>query len=392
MTDGMETEAKPESIWRYFDQAATSRPKPKAVLEAMIRYQREICASPGRSGHRLSVEAGRIVFHARDALAELFGVADPLRIALTKNATEALNIVIQGFLKPGDHVVTSGMEHNSVMRPLRAREREGVGLTVVTASPEGLLDPDDVRRALRPETRLLLVTHASNVTGTIQPVAELAALSRETGIPLCLDAAQSAGVLPLAAEEGIDLIAFTGHKSLFGPQGTGGLYLREGLEKEIRPLLRGGTGSRSESEEQPSFLPDLYESGTPNTVGVAGLEAGVRFVLSAGLDQIRRREEGLTRRFLAGLRNLEGVTVFGPKEAERRTAVVSVRLRRLSPSAAALALDERFGILCRPGLHCAPAAHRTLGTFPEGTLRFSFGYFHTEDDIDEAVRALEELR
>lgn len=378
--------------WLYFDQAATSRPKPEAVIEAMVRYQREVCASPGRSGHSLSIEAGRIVLAAREALAELLGVRDPLRICLTNNATEALNIVIRGLLRPGDHVVTTSLEHNSVMRPLRAREKEGVRLTVVPCSKEGLLDPQDVRRAIRPETRLLIVTHASNVTGTILPVAELGAMARALGIPFCVDAAQSAGILPIDVEKlGIDLLAFTGHKSLFGPQGTGGLYVGPGLEREIPPLMAGGTGSRSEFEEHPDFLPDRFEAGTPNTVGIAGLAAGVRFVLEEGVARIRDHEMRLAGRFCQGAAAIKGITLLGPADADKRIGVVSLRIDDLSPSEAALRLDERFGILCRPGLHCAPAAHRTIGTFPEGTLRFSFGYFNTEAEIDAALEALEAI-
>jgi cysteine desulfurase family protein len=377
----------------YLDNAATSWPKPEATIEAMMAHQRLAGGNPGRSGHRLSIEAGRTVYDTREILARLFNIADPLRIVFTKNSTEALNIALLGLLAPGDHVVTTGMEHNSVMRPLRYLASRGVELSVVPCSPAGELDPRDIERALRPNSRAIVLTHASNVTGTILPVAAVAAIARGRGIACCLDAAQSAGALPIdVAALGIDLLAFTGHKSLFGPQGTGGLYIREGLDREIAPLMRGGTGSFSEREEQPDFLPDKYESGTPNTVGLAGLGAGAAFVLTQGVETIRAREEALTRRFLDRMADLgAGVTLYGPRQMAQRTSVVSFNVAGASPSEAALFFDERFGILSRPGLHCAPAAHRTLGTFPDGTVRFSFGFFNTEDPIDRAAAAVAAL-
>lgn len=377
----------------YLDNAATSWPKPDAVIEAMIRHQRMVGGSPGRSGHRLSIEAGRAVYGVRETIARLFHIADPLRIVFTKNSTEALNIALLGLLKPGDHVVTTGMEHNSVMRPLRFLASHGVELTVVACSPRGDLDPGDIRRALRPNTRAVVLTHASNVTGTIMPVQEVAAIARERDIVTCVDAAQTAGVLPIDVEMmAIDLLAFTGHKSLFGPQGTGGLYIRKGLDDRISPLMRGGTGSRSEFEEQPDFMPDKYEAGTPNAPGLAGLAAGTAFVLAKGPERIHAREKALARRFLNHLEALDGdATIYGPRDMETRTSVVSFNLRDIVPSDAALFFDERFGILCRPGLHCAPAAHRTIGSFPQGTIRFSFGFFNTEAEVDLAAEAVVRL-
>ena len=376
----------------YFDNAATTFPKPAETLEAMARCLREAGGSPGRSGHRLSIEAGRVLFRARESLAGLFGVSDSLRIVLTKNATEALNIAVCGLLKPGDHVVTSGMEHNSVMRPLRALAPAGVDLTVVACSPAGELDPEDVARAVRMETRAIVLTHASNVTGTIMPVAAVGRIAREREVLFCVDAAQTAGALPIDVQAMyIDLLAFTGHKSLFGPQGTGGLYVRDGLEREVRPIMRGGTGSHSEREEQPGFMPDCYESGTPNTVGAAGLDAGVGFVTARGIENIRAHEERLTGLFLAGVESIEGVKVYGPRDPSRRMPVVSIGLSGPDPAAVSLELDERFGIMTRPGLHCAPAAHNTIGTYPSGTVRFSFGCFNTEGQVGRALEAIREL-
>ncbi len=376
----------------YFDNAATSWPKPEATPAAMDRYLREIGGSPGRSAHRLSLEAGRIVLEAREAVAQILGADDPFRIVFTKNATEALNIAFRGLLKPGDHVITSSMEHNSVMRPLRALEAEGVAVSVIPCSARGELDPGDIPTAIRPTTRAVILTHASNVTGTILPVREAGRIAREHGLLLIVDAAQTAGAVPIAVEEmGIDLLAFTGHKALFGPPGTGGLYIKKGLETQIRPLMTGGTGSRSEFEEQPSFLPDKFESGTPNTIGLAGLGAGVSWILARGVAAIRTREELLTARFIGGLQGIPGAALYGPVDPPSRTAVVSFNIAGLLPSEAALELDERFAIMARPGLHCAPAAHRTIGTFPQGTVRFGFGFFNTEAQIDTALEAIRNL-
>jgi len=376
----------------YFDNAATSWPKPEATGAAMERFLRECGGSPGRSGHRLSIAAGRIVLEAREAMAALIGADDPLRIVFTKNATEALNIALRGFLKPGDHVITSSMEHNSVMRPLRQLEADGVALSVLPCSGRGELDPGTIRPAIRTCTRMMVLTHASNVTGTILPIAEAARIVHDHGIAVCIDAAQTAGALPIhVGEMGIDLLAFTGHKALFGPSGTGGLYIAPGLEEQLRPLMAGGTGSRSEFEGQPDFLPDKFEAGTPNSVGLAGLGAGVSWLLARGVETVRTHETALTARFLEGLRDTPGIFLYGPQDPSLQTAVVSFNIAGLEPSEAALALDERFGILSRPGLHCAPAAHRTIGTFPRGTVRFGFGLFNTPDQIDRAIEALRSL-
>jgi len=378
----------------YLDNAATSWPKPPQVLAAMARFLTEVGANPGRSGHRLSVEAGRIVYAAREAVAELFHAPDPLRVVFGMNATEGLNLALRGLLRPGDHVVTSSMEHNSVMRPLRALEREGVSVTVVPCSPEGFLDPQAVLSALRPETRLVVLNHASNVTGTLLPVAEVGrALHRMGGPLLVVDAAQSGGAVPINMQaDGIDLLAFTGHKSLYGPMGTGGLIIGERVPlEEFRPLIRGGTGSRSEREEQPDFLPDMCESGTPNAVGLAGLEAGVRWVLEQRVEALRAHEVELTQRLSDGLREIPGVTVYGPDDARLRTAVVSFNIAGMEPSEVGMRLDEEYGIMCRVGLHCAPAAHRTIGTFPAGTVRFALGAFTTREEVDAALRAVARL-
>ena len=281
----------------YFDNAATTFPKPEETIRQMNHFMTQIGGSPGRSGHRLSIAAARVVYEARERVAELLGAADPLEVVFTKNATEALNIAAFGLLKTGEHVITSSMEHNSVMRPLRALEERGVELTVLPCSSTGELDPRDIIACIRKNTRAIFLTHASNVTGTIMPVSAVGSIAREYDLIFCIDAAQTAGALPIDVRSAhVDLLAFTGHKSLFGPQGTGGLYIRKGLENKIEMLMRGGTGSRSESESHPGFMPDRFESGTPNAVGIAGLGAGAAFV-SARIGKIRSHEMKLTGLF-----------------------------------------------------------------------------------------------
>jgi cysteine desulfurase family protein len=378
----------------YFDNAATSWPKPPRVLEAMSNFMTEVGGSPGRSAHRLSIEAGRIVYEAREVLARLFNVTDPLRVVFGLNATEALNLALQGVLRAGDHVVTSSMEHNSVMRPLRALEETGqVEITVVPCSSQGFLDPGDLESALRSNTRMIVLNHASNVVGSVLPVGEAGSIARRHGALLLVDAAQTAGAYSLDMNSmGIDLLAFTGHKALFGPQGTGGLCMGQRVAvADIEPVKRGGTGSRSEREEQPEFLPDMCESGTPNTVGLAGLLAGAEYVIHEGVERIRAGEVELTRRLMAGLLEIPGVTVYGGHDAELQTANVSFNIEGLAPSEVGLTLDEDYEVMSRVGLHCAPAAHRTIGTFPVGTVRFSLSYFNTTDEVDEALMAVRRI-
>lgn len=376
----------------YLDNAASSWPKPDETWQAMEHFMRNIGANPGRSGHRLSIEAGRILMDAREALAELFGINDSLRICFTRNATESLNLAIFGTLQAGDHCITSSMEHNSVMRPLRALEKKGVEITLTPCSSKGELDPQQIEKAIKANTKLVVTTHASNVTGTLMPIGAIGKITRKHGVLFCIDAAQTAGAYPIDLKKmDIDFLAFTGHKALYGPQGTGGLYIREGLEADLEALTRGGTGSRSEFQEQPDFMPDKYESGTPNTVGVAGLGAGARFILAQGVARIRAKEQALTRILIEGLGSIPGVCVYGCRDAERQVAIVSFTIRDLSPSEITMELDEEFGIMSRPGLHCAPAAHLTIDTFPQGTVRLSAGYFTTKEDIAVALGAVEKI-
>ncbi len=377
----------------YLDNASTSWPKPAVVPEAMAAFLRDTGANPSRSGHKLSIKAGKNVLAARISVAEFFGESDPLRVIFTHNITTALNTVLRGFLRPGDNVVTTGMEHNAVMRPLRRLETSGVHITIVPCSSIGLLDPDDLRRRLNSHTRLIVINHASNVCGTVQPVAEVGAIAREQGIPLLLDTAQSAGCFPVHMEEsGVDILAFTGHKGLLGPTGTGGLVFAKGFDPEqIDPLITGGTGSASEKREHPEFLPDRFEAGTINACGIASLAAGIKFISTMGMNALAGRKQELAARLVNGLMGIEGVEIQGDPLKINSAPVVSMTTKGISCSSLAQSLDEGFEIACRAGLHCAPAAHMTLGTFPEGSLRLSPGIFNTIDEMDMTVNAIREL-
>ncbi len=374
----------------YFDNAATSWPKPPAVSTAIVEQLNNAAGNPGRAGHRLSAAAAGIVADARAAVAELLHVVDPTRIVFTHNATQALNIALDSLLQPGAHVVTTSVEHNSLMRPLRHLERAGVELTVVACGRDGTLDVAAVRKAFRANTCLLVVAHASNAIGTLLPIADLAALAHARGVPLLVDAAQTAGAVPIDVQAlGVDMLAFTGHKALLGPTGTGGLYIRPGLE--LSPLMRGATGSDSAYEIQPLFMPDVHESGTVNVTGLAGLAASVRYLLDVGIDTVRAHREMLVTRFLTAMSSVAWTTIYGPADAARRCGIVSFNVAGASSSEVALLLDDSFGVMARAGLHCAPAAHRTLGTFPNGSVRFSFGWFNTPEEVDAAILALRDI-
>lgn len=382
--------AKSERII-YLDHAATSWPKPPEVVEAMRDAIIHDGANPGRGSHRMAVSAGRIVFEARKALAELFRIANPNDIALTFNTTIALNMAIKGLLKPGDHVVATAVEHNAVRRPLEYLKRTiGLKVAYVETDDRGRLDPGRVREALRPDTKLVIVNHSSNLLGSILPVAEIGEMTRKRGIRLLVDAAQSAGVLPIDVEAmGIDLLAFPGHKGLLGPQGTGGLYIHP--EVVLEPILHGGTGSQSESADQPDVRPDRYESGTVNTPGLAGLTAGVRHVLHETVESIYNREWSLTQRLMEGLSAIDGVRVLGPEAGEPRTGIVSFIIGSADPSETAFILDRHYGIAVRAGFHCTPLAHGTAGTEATGAVRASVGWSTTEADVDALIAAAKEI-
>jgi cysteine desulfurase family protein len=380
----------------YLDNAATSYPKPEEVYRGMESFVRAAGANPGRGGHRRAVEAEAMIQDTRRLLAQLFGCRRPERVIMAHNATDGLNMAIKGVLRRGDHVITSVLEHNSVSRPLNQMEVDGViTLTRLPANGRHLLDPDDVARAFTGKTRLVAITHASNVTGTIQPVAAIGRLARERGALLLVDAAQSAGVVPIDVERDlIDLLAFTGHKGLLGPTGTGGLVVGE--RAEVAPWREGGTGGDSSSPVQPSEFPHRLEGGTPNVFGIAGLREGIRILLARGVDSVLPHERRLLATFYRALEKPERAQWHGAERAlqtdgEGRVGLVSLNLPGYAPAELGAILDERFDIAVRPGLHCAPYAHQHLGTFPQGTVRLSVGLLTTEDDMQRAAVAFNEI-
>jgi cysteine desulfurase / selenocysteine lyase len=373
----------------YCDNAATSYPKPPAVYDAVLDFMKNVGGSPGRSSHALAVKASRVVFDAREACSRLFNVTDSSRIIFTRGATESINLALFGLLRDGDRVVVTALEHNSVMRPLRHLSRtKGIRVDVVPCSAQGLIDLDAFERTMKTGAGLAIINHASNVCGTIQPIEHLGAVARANGALFMVDAAQTAGALPIDVRAmGIDLMAFSGHKSLFGPQGVGGLFIREGIT--CTPLIFGGTGSGSDSDEQPDFMPDKFESGTLNGPGIAGLAAGIDFITKTGIDAIQEHGKELTGRFLAQLANdSDVITVLGPKDPTAMLPTISLSMSGADAGEVARKLNDEFGLCLRVGLHCAPQAHRTLGTFPKGTLRLSFGYLNTIEEIDRIVVAL----
>jgi len=373
----------------YLDNAATSWPKPPEVLKAMTDVLEGAGGNPGRSGHQLSIAAARVIYDTREEISRFFGVSDPLRIIFTGNATHAINLTLKGILKPGDHVVTSSIEHNAVMRPLRHLEKQGIHLNIVPCATDGSIDIKDLARAINSATKLVIMTHASNVVGTLLPITEIAPIAHQAGALLLVDAAQTAGVIPIDMREmGIDLLAFTGHKELQGPPGIGGLAIADDFDSsQIEPLIRGGTGSRSESEEQPDDLPDKFESGTANLAGIAGLGAGLRWVTDRGVDEIRDHMKKLSQTLIDGLSAIPKVKIYGTLDHERSVAIVSFTVTGKRVSEIGLRLDEEYGILSRVGLHCAPAVHRTIGSFPEGTVRLAPGVFTTVDDVQKVIQA-----
>lgn len=374
----------------FLDNAATSFPKPESVYRAMDTAMREVGVAPGRGGYQQGLAAARIVFSARSALAEFFGVTDSSRLIFTHSATESLNIAVNGLLKPGDHVVSSTMEHNALVRPLHLMRARGVEVTFVQGQPDGSVRVEDVAAALRPNTRLVALAHCSNVTGNLQPIAEIGRLARKCAARFLVDAAQSAGYFPIdVGELGIDLLAAPGHKGLFGPPGTGILAL--GPEVDLDPLLVGGTGSKASSPEQPEELPDRFESGTLNTPGIAGLLAGLEFVKEVGLGQIAEKEHQLVEQVLEGLRALPGTVVYGPAPGAPRGNAISFNLAGQDPATVGFLLDRNYEISVRVGLHCAPDVHRTIGSYPAGTVRVSPGYFTSAQDIEYFLRALKEI-
>ena len=373
----------------YLDYAATSFPKPPEVPAQMLRYLSEVGATVNRSVYGAAQAAGLVELTLRQRLCRLFHFAPVTHAVLTPGNTWGLNLLLAGLLRPGDHCVVSSMEHNAVMRPLQALARQGVTFTRVACDGTGRLEPKDVEAALRPDTRLVVLAHGSNVSGTVQDAAAVGDICRRHGIPFCLDAAQTAGHIPVDfAALGLSALSVPGHKGLLGPSGIGALQLTPELAAQLTPIVSGGTGSASDSEEIPPYMPDRFEPGTPNVPGIYGLEAALAFLEQTGVEAVAAHDRLLTVRFLEGIRGVPGVRIVGPDTPEGRVGVVSLDFPGRDNAEVAEALECRFGILTRCGLHCAPAAHQTLGTFPRGTVRFSWGWFSTEGDIDQALEAV----
>jgi len=391
-----EEEEKEEMDAIYLDNASTTFPKPKAVPEAMYHYMTRSGSNIDRGCYDRAYAVEELVYETRQMLCSLFGGEDCRNVAFTKNVTESLNVILKGLLKPGDHVLVSSMEHNAVMRPLVQLEKQGISFSRIPCRRDGSLILEEMAPLVKKETRAVVMTHASNVCGTMMPYEQVGAFCRERGLLFIADTAQTAGVWPLDMEHmKIDALAFTGHKGLLGPQGIGGFLLSEKLLPQMESLIAGGTGSISHTEVMPDFMPDRFEAGTMNLPGIVGLHAGLGWIRETGMEQIRSHELALTRQFLEGLKSMDPyekrLRVVGKKDTEGRTGVVSVQTVRRELAQTAYELDVQYGIMTRVGLHCAPSAHQTLGTFPTGTIRFSFGWWNTREEAALALQALDEL-
>lgn len=380
----------------YLDQASTTYPKPECVAKAVYEYMTGNGSNINRGCYENAYDTEEVVLETREMLCELFDGPDCKNVVFTKNVTESLNVVLKGFLKPGDHVLVSSMEHNAVMRPIRQLEKNGVAFNRIPCTEQGELELQSMEALLKPNTKAVVMMHASNVCGTILPLKEVGAFCKTHGLKFIADCAQTAGTVPISMKEmNIDVLCFTGHKGLYGPQGIGGFILQEEMISEITPLLSGGTGSISHTEEIPEFMPDRFEPGTMNLPGVFGLNSALGWINEVGIENIYNKERILTRIFLEEIGKMdpkgEKIKLVGKKTEEGRTAVVSIQTPGRDVSEVAYLLDKKYGIMTRVGLHCAPSAHQMLGTYPTGTVRFSFGYFNTEEEVLFAVKALEEI-
>ena len=376
----------------YLDNGATSFPKPPAVAQAMLQYMTEVGASINRGVYGSAQAAGMTTLMLREGLCRLFHHSDPTHCVLTAGNTMGLNMVLRGWLRPGDHCLVSSVEHNAVMRPLHDLAEQGVTFDRIPCDRDGHLNPADIPALIRPNTRLLAMAHGSNVSGAVQDAMAVGAICHEHGIPFVLDAAQTAGHWPIDFEAmHLSALSVPGHKGLMGPSGIGALLLSADFAKKLTPILTGGTGSASDSEAQPDYMPDKFESGTPNLPGIYGFHAAVDFILDTGVEVLQERERQLTKYFLDKLRDVKDIRLAGPWDLENRVGVISVDFAQVDNAEAAYRLEQDYGILTRCGLHCAPSAHKTLGTFPQGTVRFSVGHYTTETEIDTAVQAIAEI-
>lgn len=373
----------------YLDSSATSFLKPPQVAEAVFRSFNTI-GNAGRGAHAPTLNASRLIYDTREKLAALFGTPDPSRIAFTCNATEALNIAIHGAIHPGEHVITTACEHNSVLRPLYLKEKEGTELTIIPADKKGRIRYDLLESSVKSNTSAIVLTHASNLSGNVTDLAFVSNFAKKHGLLLIVDASQTAGSLPInVVKMGIDILCFTGHKGLFGPQGTGGLYVREGLT--LSPLKSGGSGIHSFDRQHPTDMPTALEAGTLNGHGIAGLNAGLDYILSTGVKNIHAKEISLARRFVNGIFDISDLKLYGDIDAPLRTPIISLNIGNMSSASVSDILWEDYEICVRAGAHCAPLMHKTFGTEKQGAVRFSFSCFNTEAEIDTAIRAMHEI-
>lgn len=378
-----------ESTMIYMDNAATTMHKPKEVIDAVVAAMSSM-GNAGRGVNEASLSASRLIYDTREKLCRLFGAEDPRQIVFTANSTESLNIAIKGILNPGDHVIATMLEHNSVLRPLYEMEKKGVRLTIVKSNPEGTLDLADIENAIAPDTKMIVCTNGSNLTGNYIDPEPIGTLAREKGIVFVVDASQTAGVFPIDVQKmKIDVLCFTGHKGMLGPQGTGGMYVRKGLS--VRPLLSGGSGVQTYSKTHPTEMPTALEAGTLNGHGIAGLHAAVEYLEKTGVDTIRAREQDLMWRFYEGLKEIPGVKVYGDFSTKNRCAIVTLNIGDYDSSEVSDELLTEYGISTRSGGHCAPLMHEALGTVEQGAVRFSFSHYNTEEEVDTAIRAIREL-
>jgi cysteine desulfurase family protein len=375
----------------YLDNSATSWPKPPAVVAAISDYLTNYGASPGRSGHEFSIKAAREVFETRELISDFFNLQNSEQVVFSANATHALNIAIKGILKKGDHVIITHMEHNSVRRPLSfLQTSESIELSIIDCDLQGNINIEQLKSSFKPNTKLVISIHGSNASGTIMPIGAIGEICKSKGVLFLVDAAQTAGFVPIdMQQQNIDILAFTGHKKLYGPPGIGGLCIN--TKAKIETLIHGGTGSKSEIDSHPEFYPDCLEAGTINTVGVVGLKSGIQYVLGKGIESIQTDLTRLTNLFIDGVKNIEGLTIYGPKQGELRLPLVSLNIENITSSQIATLLDKNYGIMVRAGLHCSPLAHKSIGSFPQGTVRFSFGCFTTDNHVKQAITALKEI-
>jgi len=376
----------------YLDNAATSFPKPYAVMKKMMEYMQNIGATSGRGAYKTAIEADRLIYNCRKMICKLFNGSDPAKVIFTSNITEAINVVINGFLKEGDHVITSSLEHNAVWRPLKTLERDkNIEISTVCCTDEGITDYNDVEKLIKPNTKLIIFTHASNVLGAIQPIREIGRIAKKHKVKFLVDSAQTAGAYPIDVEkDNIDILAFTGHKGLLGPTGTGGFIVN--CDIDINPLKSGGTGGDSKYPYQPNYFPNRYEAGTPNVVGIVGLGEALNFIYSVGIKNIRKKEEEIIEYAIERLKSVKKIEIYGPKKSDKIVGVVSFNIKDIKAEEISYELDKQYDIMVRSGLHCAPTAHKIMGTENIGAVRIGIGYFNEKEHIDTLVEALNKIQ